>query len=202
MSRERLEARRAALRARLDARLAEARARRPAQRRRRWPYALLLLLLALLLCLLPPCRCEPPVVPEPGAPAPPAPAAEPLPAPPEPEPLPGGRVQRTERPDYPVHVPAPLPWLSAFRLQVAARSPRLADCFVGAADPGALKWSGQVDPGAGIVADASVEVLGGTSALTAEQRRCVLGVLAEPPYRLSASGQRGTPSTVSLVLEF
>jgi hypothetical protein len=188
-----LEARRQALRAKI------ARSRRSAatdkrERPLRWPLLLLLLLLLLLVCT----RAPPP--PE----APPAPLAAPAaatPSPPAP-PLPTGRVARKDRPRFESAAPEPLPWLAAFRLQVAARSPRLAECFAGASRPGALKWTAAVEPRHGRVSDHAVEPTLSSDELTATQRACVLAVLTEPPYRLEAETSPSTPSRVGMVIEF
>ena len=98
-------------------------------------------------------------------------------------------------------VPA-LPWLDAFRLQVSARSPRLAQCFVGADRPGRLRWRAAVEPGRGLVSDQEVEPLLIQDALTTEQKDCVVAVLADPPYRLDPGDGPSTPSRVSMVIEF
>jgi hypothetical protein len=112
------------------------------------------------------------------------------------------RVAPRDRPAFAGPAPDPLPWLAAFRLQVAARSPRLAECFVGAPRPGALKWSAAVEPRAGRVSDPSLEPTLSTEALTPTQRACALAVLSDPAYRLDAGSGPSTPSRVSLVIEF
>ncbi|MFL5320118.1 MAG: hypothetical protein ACJ790_10725, partial [Myxococcaceae bacterium] len=48
--------------------------------------------------------------------------------------------------------PAPS-WLDDFRLQVSARSPRLAECFKGSDRPGALRWTAAVNAESGTVSD-------------------------------------------------
>ncbi|MEQ1570454.1 MAG: hypothetical protein ABMA64_32775, partial [Myxococcota bacterium] len=114
---------------------------------------------------------------------------------------PTGRVTRGERPDYTAPDPGALPWIGALRMAVAARSPRLAACFVGADQPGRLAWTASMDPVTGVASDQGVEPLG-AALLTTEQRTCVLGVLSDPPYVLGADAGRSTPSQVRLVLEF
>lgn len=180
--------------------LAQRRAAQPTKKReRRWWPLVLLVLLALLL-MVSDCSCQrapeatgavPPVAAEPAAAAPPS---TPLP--------PAGRVNKTSRPAYPVAAPAALPWLGAFRLQVAARSPRLAACFVGAPRPGTLKWSAAVEPVHGVVSDHSLEPTLSSEALSQEQRSCVLGVLSDPPYKLDGGDARATPSRVGIAIEF
>lgn len=202
--REALAPRRAAAQAELARRRAALKPKEdPKKKRRWWP----ILLALLLLLLLHDCRCEPDPVPEPPA----APtqgeamggvgtSVEAPPPPPDP-----GRVSRRARPAYAPTTPEPLPWINALRLQVAARSTRLAACFVGVAQPGALKWTASVDPGAGRVSDQTLEPTLSSEALSAEQRDCALGVLAEPPYRLltgEGSEARSTPSRVGMVIEF
>lgn len=205
--RARLEARRAAMKRQLLARRAAARAalerrranlKKPKKKRdRRWLWLLLLLLLV----LLKDCSCdEPPPAPA-SAPEVPAAAGEGSAATPPPEPPP--KVRKRSRPGYAPTAPGPLPWLDALRLQVAARGPRLAACFTGASRPGALRWTASVDPGQGLVSDQGLEPVLDTDPLTREQRDCALGVLAEPPYRLIPDGaEPSTPARVGLVVEF
>ncbi len=205
-----LVARRAALRARWSADLARRRAslearrtalderraarrKKPAPDRRRW------LLLLLLLFLIPPCTPPPEVVEVSSSPAVfvAVPEQGDRSAPPTP-----GRMARRDRPAFPTPTPTPLPWLDAFRLQVAARSPRLAACFDGAARPGALKWTAAVEPVHGRVSDPTLEPTLSSDALTGAQRACVLAVLSDPPYRLDGTGAAATPSRVGIVVEF
>lgn len=164
------------------------------QKRRPWRWVPLLLLLLLRCRELPP-QAPPEAPPQAAAPAGPA-ASPPAPVPP------AARVARRDRPDYANVAPEPLPWLASFRLQVAARSPRLAECFVGASRPGALKWTAAVEPSRGRVSDQTLEPTLSSDALTSTQRDCVLDALSEPPYRLEAGEARSTPSRVALVIEF
>ncbi len=208
---EALAARRRALRAELQRRVDAARSaavarrakvpkkvspREQERRRRRWLWLLLLLLL-LLLCMR--CGCVPP--PPPGVavevPAAPAPVAAPV----APDPPPA-RIARRARPRFEVTAPQPLPWLDAFRLQVAARSPRLADCFTGISRPGALKWTAGVEPTHGLVSDQVLEPTLSGDDLDTVQRACVFGVLASPPYTLDAGTSPSTPARVGMVIEF
>jgi hypothetical protein len=193
---EQLESKREALRRRMSR---PARAGKPARDRRRWGWLLLLLLILLLWLLLPECAAPPEPL------APPAPASSvqlapaEAPAPPEPPPPP---LPRRARPSFDSEPPETLPWVSAFRMQVAARSPRLAECFVGVARPGRLKWTAAVEPVHGQVSDHTLEPTLQSDALTQQQRDCVLGVLSDPPYRLHAGEERSTPSRVGMVIEF
>jgi hypothetical protein len=195
-----LQARRASLQAELERRRRAVGAQKP-ERRRRWPWLLALLVLLLLAWLLRDCGCNegpevaeaPQVAGEPGEAAPVEPPPAPL----------TGTMDRLDRPELSAPPPAPVPWLASFRLQVAARSPRLAACFVGAAQPGTLKWTTSVEPSSGRVSDHSLEPMLGSVSLTAEQRDCVLGVLSDPAYRLEVSaGAPSTPSRVGMVIEF
>lgn len=170
---------------------------RPAPRRRRRWWALLALLLLLLLLLVR-CPDDPPVEDVGAAEPSGVPVAEVPPPAPEPEAPP---IPRRPRPSYASDAPETLPWLASFRMQVSARSPRLAACFVGAERPGRLKWTAAIEPGHGRVSDAAIEPTLQSDTLTSEQRTCVLGVLADPPYRLEGDG-RDTPTRVGMVIEF
>lgn len=177
--------------------LERARARR-ARRRQRTLAAIAVLLLLLLLLQ----RCEPDEAP---APAPIAevvarPAPPPAPAPPR---RPTSKVRKQPRPPLKTEDLATPPWLSAFRLQVASRSTRLARCFSGVERPGALRWSALVDAGSGAVSEQALDAVDGV-VLTGPQRDCLQGVLAEPPYRLTPSkdDEHPLPARVSLVVEF
>ena len=55
-----------------------------------------------------------------------------------------GRIEPQQRPQYKSEMPSKKRWLRTLRLQVAARSPRLAKCFVGIKAPGAIKWSATI----------------------------------------------------------
>lgn len=179
----------------LEARRRRLQARR--KRARRWPWALLALLL-LLLFLVRDCRCNAPPAEGPvEAPE----AVDPVPVEPEPAP-PTERMDPILRPTFQSPPPDPLPWLAAFRMQVAARGPRLAACFVGVERPGALKWSALVEPGSGTVSEHTLEPVLQSDALTAEQRACLLQVLSDPAYALDGEGKRATPSRVSIAISF
>lgn len=203
----------AAQRAKLEARLEKQRAALEAKRRnlrrppkRRWPYRLaaaLLLLVLILLCLRD-CSCgeAPPPDPEPTAPAEVEPEPEP-PAPVKKKPVPPGTIGKKGRPDYTAGTPPPLPWIGAFRMQVAARSTRLSRCFEGVEAPGTLKWTTSVEPVEGTVGEHSLEPMLLSVDLTTRQRDCVLGVLSDPTYTLvTGDDERTTPTRVSMVIEF
>ena len=208
--RQALRARRREIRAELARRKAAARAAlaqkqhalgvggKRKQRHQRRLMALLLLIL--LLALLPDCRCSEsePVA---GSPPPPVEGTGEAEAEPSEEPL-GGRIRRQDRPEYASVAPAPLPWLDAFRMQVAARSPRLATCFVGADQPGTLRWTTSVEPVTGQVSDHELEPTLLSAPLTRRQKACIIDVLSAPTYQLQADGERATPSRVGMVLEF
>ncbi len=181
-------------RAELQRRLEQKRARK----RRIWLGFLLLLLLLLLLLSRCSCTQEPPVLPgeEAVGPALIEEALEPE------EPLPRvAPVERVDRPEYRSELPEPLPWLDAFRMQVAARSPRLGQCFIGAERPGRLRWTASVEPLEGSVSEHQLEPMLQGDALTQKQRTCAIGVLSDPPYTLEGPG-RSTPSLLSMVIEF
>ncbi len=97
---------------------------------------------------------------------------------------------------------APPLWLASLRIQVAARSPRLAECFEGTTRPGTLRWSVAVDPDQGVVSDPEVLPTLAGQELSSAQRRCVLGVLSDPPYQLATGDEPATPARVALVIEF
>lgn len=186
----------AQLQARLDG-VRQGRKDKEEKRRRPWwlLVVLLLLLLAILCCIGP---CEPEVVPpveegtgeveamEPGEPVAPKPNFE-------------GTVKPKPRPSFPAVAPKPVPWVASFRMQVAARSTRLAGCFVGTARPGVLRWTALVDPVTGRVTDHDLEPVLQSDQLTSDQRDCVLGVLEEPAYTIDAEGGA---SRVGMVIEF
>jgi hypothetical protein len=210
--RQRMRAQRAALRAAMarlrqqaSARVGATPAVRRQNRTRRLGRTLGgLLVLALLLLLR--CQCE---VPE-GAPAsPPAQAAVPVEVEVEPAvpPRPARRPLEAALPSQPRgayrgEVRAPPSWLDDFRLQVAARSPRLSSCFQGSDRPGALRWTAAVNPHSGAVSDHELEPLGVTSVLDGAQRRCLLEALSHPTYRLRAGEPAALPDRVGIVIEF
>lgn len=124
------------------------------------------------------------------------------------KPLPGKRGARpvvpaaaVTRPDYAAPDRDRAAWLEAFRLQVAARSPRLASCFIGADRPGALRWTTQVVRESGTVDSHDFEPVGASVELSRTQRDCLVDALSKPAYRLDAA-PGGLPERLSLVLEF
>ena len=191
-SREKLQARRDALAARRSERSSRRRARRP------WWLALLLLP---PFCLIPDCSEEAPLPPplEQGS----APqVGAPVEVPPVPVPVPVPRMSTVPRPSFRSPTPKPLPWIGVFRLQVAARSPRLAGCFVGVERPGQLRWTAAVEPSSGETADHTLEPLLRSAAISRVERECILNVLTDPPYRLDVTTEQATPTRVGIVLEF
>jgi len=143
------------------------------KRRNRRAGSLVLLLLLLLFVR---CDCDPP---------PPPPEPEPLatdvvvqepekkkPTPPvKPKRKPFTDTVATQpRGQYGNDVRPPPSWLEEFRIQVAARSPRLAQCFTGTDRPGALRWAAAGDPKSGEVSYHELEPLGTSTSITREQR--------------------------------
>lgn len=175
------------------------------RRRRRTRRALSATVLLLLLCLL---RCD--CGPEPAPPVPeilveveaPAQVTKPVvPAPARRRPL-SLKTEPKPRTGYAGEVQAGPSWLDDFRLQVSARSGRLAQCFAGTERPGALRWSTSVNPENGAVSEHELEPVGQSVELGGEQRACVLLALSSPAYRLSEAQQQALPKRISLVIEF
>ena len=113
-----------------------------------------------------------------------------------------GRMKPRSRPRYRNKAPSPQSWLPEFRLQVAARGPRLSRCFEGAERPGALKWTATVDTARGIVSDHHFEAVLTGATLSKTLRACLVHALSTPPYGLSTEDGRSSPSRVSIVIEF
>jgi hypothetical protein len=198
-----LRARRQDLRRALRVRRQAARAALPPRRRRRWWRAVVLLLLLLLLLLLRDCSCsEPQAPPSSAAQAPVEPVVVEPPRDPAASVLPRGRIAHRVRPSFVSEPMDPVPWLAAYRLQVSARSPRLAECFVGAPRPGTLMWTASVEPSQGRISDQTLEPTLLSDALTRQQRGCVFDVLSDPPYQLESDGERSTPVRVGMAIEF
>ncbi|WNG44442.1 hypothetical protein F0U60_10220 [Archangium minus] len=170
--------------------------------RRRVRRAVGLALLLLLACLT---RCECQQAPPPAKAVvqekPEVKPKTPAPAPPRREPL-RAQVKPLPRGSYQGETQAPPTWLEDFRLQVAARSPRLAQCFTGTDRPGVLRWTASVNPESGAVADHELEPLGPGAELKREQRDCVVRALSSPTYRLSSQQAQVLPNRISLVIEF
>ncbi len=180
--------------------LAERRAaskRTPQADRRRWLVVAVLVLLVLLLGRSCSCATE-------------------LPAPMEPTPVDGSAVgghggaldapphprpKGVGRPAFVAPAAVAVTWTTLLHQQVAARGPALAACVEGADTPSAVRWSFALEPREGRVSAASLEPLLGEVALTSSQEACVLGVLAEPPYRLGDVDQSAIPRRVTLVVE-
>jgi hypothetical protein len=160
----------------------------------------------LLLAMLMRCECDtppPPPPPEPEVKVTPEVKPKP-PAPPsraKPKPL-RDWIARKPRGKY-QNAPQTSPsWLDDFRLQVAARSPRLAQCFSGSDRPGALRWTTAVNSDSGAVSDHALELVGTGADLSGKQRECVLGALSSPGYRLKPEHKQALPNRVSIVIEF
>jgi hypothetical protein len=209
-------ARRALLRARrerLDDVRAEARAKidahpevQKARFRRRRRIAILVALLLALLALLSKCECEgpPPPVPQKGGEPVVADVVKPPPQPKKPvHKAMTAKVASMPRADFDVNAQKPPAWLEELRLQVAARSPRLAQCFANAEVPGALRWTASVNPGTGEVSDSVLEGNTLSVVITGTQRGCLMNVLHAPPFKLTPEGTGDAlTKRVSLLVEF
>lgn len=174
------------------------------QRRRRIAAALVSVLLFLLLLR---CECEEPVALEPLVEEPPvevlAPAAPPTPTKRRPPRAPlAGKIAPSERTRLEVDATRPPPWLSQFRLQVAARSPRLATCFNGVEKPGALRWTALVHARSGRVSEPVLEPAFRGGELETSQVECLVRGLSNPPYNLDAGDDEAEARRVSLIFEF
>jgi hypothetical protein len=153
-----------------------------------------------------------------GARATPAPSPSRVAVKPTPRPPLSATLETQKRPGYSLDARPGPDWLDDFRLQVAARSPRLARCFNGSDRGGAIRWTVSVDAKTGAVADHELEPLGGGAALPlrasasgvprgaadlgGEPRACVTRVLSDPPYLVRDPPPSALPHRVSLVLEF
>lgn len=193
-----------AMKAKSEAALAtDPRVQKARQRRRLKRVAAIALLLLLLLLI----RCEGPAAPAPpvavvdaGTPAekvveqkaPPKRVVKKIVIPPKP----------VERPAFDTPDRPPAEWVDEFRLQVAARSPRLAACFNGATRPGALRWTTLVSLKTGAVGEHDFESMGLSADLSRSQLECLQRVLSKPEYHLTDAPTEGLPERVSLVLEF
>lgn len=174
------------------------------KRRRRIRRAVTIAAL-LLLAMLVRCECEPsPPAPPPEPVVKPAPEVKPKkPAPPASKPKAfRERMERQRRGRYQNEAQTSPSWLDDFRLQVAARSPRLAQCFDGTERPGALRWTAAVNAASGSVSDHALELVGTGGELSGKQRDCVLGALSSPGYRLKPEQKQDLPGRVSIVIEF
>ncbi len=196
--RAQLDERLRAVRARIAALPAVQQARRRRQRRRALSSAVLLLLLLFLRCDCGPGEAPAPVPPvvvvlDAGIKAPAVRVAK--------RPASNERLASSKRPGYDTgNQPTPA-WLDDFRLQVAARSPRLALCFTGADRPGALRWNVALNPESGAVSDHLFEPVGPAD-LTTAQRDCLKKVLSNPSFHVAEADRRSVPPRVSLVIEF
>jgi hypothetical protein len=205
----------AALRTKLPARpvvvlspqlLQQQRQRRQRRQRRNAMIAVVVAVLLLLL-LLRDCSCDPapvavaPVLECPVAPECPAgPSAVKPPIVKRPPRV--GKIRPRSRDPLVIDNTTNPSWLTAFRLQVSARSLSLATCFNGTAKPGALRWLVRVNATLGTVSDGELEPVLGALQLSSEQRSCVLATLSAKPYRLQVAPGDAVDARVSLVLEF
>ncbi len=174
------------------------------KRRRRIRRAVTIAAL-LLLAMLTRCECAPsPPAPPPEPVVEPAPEVKPKkPSPPASKPKAfSDRMERQRRGSYQNEAQTSPSWLDDFRLQVAARSPRLAQCFSGTDRPGALRWTAAVNATSGSVSDHALELVGTGGDLSGKQRDCVQGVLSSPGYRLKPEQKQDLPGRVSIVIEF
>ncbi|WP_224243878.1 hypothetical protein [Hyalangium gracile] len=172
--------------------------------RRRLRRAVGLAVLVLLASLL---RCDcgqppPPEVPKVEAKEVVEPkTATPVPPPPRKQPL-RGQIKSQDRASYQGPERDSAVWIDEFRLQVAARSPRLAQCFTGSERPGALRWTASVNPRSGAASDHELEPVGASGELRREQHECIVRALSSPLYRLSAPQGDSLPQRVGMVIEF
>lgn len=175
------------------------------ERRRRMVRRIGGLAVLLLLATLINCRCEAlPIVPEQKTAA-----IEPEKSPPKKALAPAPkkkpfelRMNTKSRAGYQGETRAPPSWLDDFRLQVAARSPRLSECFTGSERPGALRWTSAVNAQSGTVSDHLIEPQGEGPGLQFDQIKCLQNVLANPPYKLAAKQAASLPERVGIVIEF
>lgn len=174
--------------------------KRKARQRRIWAALLLLILLCLSRCI---CDSVNPPPPRKGAQG----AVVKVKSTMNPQPKRGAerpvKIAKRLRTPYKADDALEPPWVEAFRLQVAARSQRLAQCFVGTSKPGAIRWTASLTPETGAVFDHRIEPMPPAEDLTREQQTCLVEVLAKPGYQKLATTHVGAlPETVSLVLEF
>ncbi|QRO00826.1 hypothetical protein JRI60_18225 [Archangium violaceum] len=175
------------------------------EKRRRRIRRVVTIAALLLLAMLVRCECAPsPPAPPPEPVVEPAPEVKPKkPAPPASKPKAfSDRMERQRRGSYQNEAQTSPSWLDDFRIQVAARSPRLAQCFSGTERPGALRWTAAVNAASGSVSDHALEPVGTGGELSGKQRDCVLGVLSSPGYRLKPEQKQDLPGRVSIVIEF
>lgn len=189
-------------RARLDANPVVRRERKRRRVRRAVGLAVLALLLLLVRCE---CAPPPPEVLEKGAemaaPEPKQPMPPPAPAATKPPPL-KARIKSVQRASYEGQAQVPPTWLEEFRLQVAARSPRLATCFTGTDRPGALRWTAALNAESGAVSDHELETVGAATSVSQAQHECLLKALSNPTYRLNVPKGQALPDRVGMVIEF
>ncbi len=173
-------------------------------RRRRFWRAFGIAVIVLLLLLMR-CECGPEMPPPGMAPITVVPKVTPKPkvvVKPAPKKELDGQGTKQGRGNLGVPTPVHPSWIEEFQLQVAARSPRLAKCFTGIERAGAMRWSTAVNPQSGAASDHELEPVGVSTDLSPEQRDCVVRVLSNPTYKLTAPDKEALPDRVSLVIEF
>lgn len=175
------------------------------ERTRRRVRRLVAVCALLLLALLMRCDCD--KNPQGQRPAS-APAKRPEPAKPRPKIAKDKRssdrtkMQTQPRNKFAGAAQAPAAWLDDFRLQVAARSPRLAQCFTGTDKPGALRWTAALNADSGAVSDHQIEPIAPSGELKREQYDCLTRILSDPRYKLKPAVSEVLPDTIALVIEF
>jgi len=110
------------------------------------------------------------------------------------------RIRRRLRTRFVNSVPPEQKWLVAFRLQVAARGPRLAACLEDSPQAGAIRWTTRLSPAEGLATDHAFEPDAITAAITKQQKACLSRVLSKPRYTLPEPPE--DVANVSLILEF
>lgn len=177
------------------------------QRRRRRQLALAVILV--LLALLSQCECERPGPAVPKTVEPEAPVIlVPPPKPPAPKPAKVKRPplraasEQVQRGSLDTQARGAPPWLEEFRMQVSARSPRLARCFNGAERPGALRWTVSLNPMSGTASEHEFEPVGQGAEISREQQRCLVLALSSPVYRVAGRRGEALLERLSLVIEF
>ena len=117
-----------------------------------------------------------------------------------------GRIAKQSRNNYKIAPQKSLPWMDEFRLQVAARSARLAKCFVGVERPGSLDWSCTVNPKSGVIFEQEIEMTQVGATLSQDQENCISSVLADPGYHFNESVNPSETHNLShrlrMVIEF
>jgi hypothetical protein len=171
-------------------------------RNRRRLFRLVVWLVILMLLLLIRCDCGPPKPPMPQV-VEPMPVEKEVPDAGLKRPVFKTTVKTLPRDSYENKKLLGASWLEQFQMQVVARSPRLAECFVGVDRPGALRWTCALNADTGVASDHEFEPLGTLSGqLSKAQENCVVEALSKPAYTLSNVAKEGLPQRIGFVLEF